>query len=154
MSDGDSKKALLDRVVEPSVKVTAGATLPTGMNVDKRKAVARQFDTEDPGYVHVWMDGNTPVDELEMAGYEQVRWPKSKTLPESVHDKVVRVRKDILCRMRREDFENPRKQGEAMSRELVEQTMQGRDVGEDIKWQPRNLVRKPRDARDIGRPVN
>jgi len=154
MSDGD-KKTLLDRVVEPTnVKVSTGPTIPTGMNVDKRAAVAQQFDTEHPGYVHVWMDGNTPVDELEMAGYEQVRWPKSKAIPESVQEKVVRVRKDVLCRMRKDDFNSPRKQGEDMSRELVDQTMKGRDVGEDIKWQPRNMVRKPRDPRDIGRPVN
>jgi len=154
MSEEKSEKSLLDRVVEPSVKVTSGATVASVQNVDKRSAVARQFDTENPEYVHMWMDGNTPVEELEMAGYQQVRWPKTKSVPESSQEKLVRVRSDVLCRIKKDAFNSPRKQGEEQSRELVEQSMKGRDEGEDIKWQPRNLVRKPRDARDIGKPVN
>jgi hypothetical protein len=136
-----------DRLVEPAVTVRMSHA------VDKRVQVQERFNAEFPEYVHVWESKDTPVEELELNGRQHVRW-EGKGVSEALKGKLVSVRSDVLCRQRREDFEEPRKEGEETSRQLVDQSMRGRDAGEDMKWQPRNLVRKPKDARDIGKPVN
>jgi hypothetical protein len=100
------------------------------------------------------MGGDTPVEDLEMMGCSKVKWADDKKIAEGLRGKDVRLRKDVLCRMKSDEFNAPRKSGEDMSRKLVEQSMKGKDVDEDIKWSPRNLVAKPKDARDIGRPAN
>jgi len=137
------------RVVEPAVTVKT-STLGT----DKRKEIASRFDAENPGYVHVWMDADTPEEDLAIGEYQKVAWAKDDGVAAALIGKPVRVRRDVLCKIKKESFNAPRREGEELSRQLVEQSMRGRDEGEDIKWQPRNLVRKPRDPRDIGKPVN
>jgi hypothetical protein len=137
-----------ERVAEPKAVVTKDRG-----HVSKRKEISKRFDLESPGYVHLWMDSATPVEELEMAGYQKAKWPEGKSTPESLRGKVVQVKKDILCRVPKDVFNAERKRGEDLSRTLVEQSMRGKD-DEDLKFTPRNLVRKPKDARDIGKPAN
>jgi len=146
----DDKETTEERVAEPTA---VKAVTPTGP-VSRRSQLQQRFDAESPAYVHVWMDGNTPIDELEMNGYQRVKWGEGKSVSEALRGKEVKLRKDVLCKIRKDTFAESRKQGEDMSRQLVEQSMRGKDKDEDIKWQPRNLVRKPKDARDIGKPAN
>jgi hypothetical protein len=138
---------------EERIKEPGAVVLPPQMQ-SKRTTIQQRFDRENPAFVHVWQDGKSSREELAMQGLEPVTWPDNKDTPAALRGKEVRPRQDILCRIPREVFEAERKQGEGLSRALVQQSMKGKDEGEDIKWQMRDLTRKPKDARDIGKPVN
>lgn len=118
--------------------------------VDRRRALVDRLDAEHPGFVHVYRDARTPVEELELCGQEYVR---NDTYSKDGNAEVMKWRRDAIARIPRDVYDAQREAMTEQSAQDVRSMYTGEGTPED-EWKlsdPGRKVAKPKDPALIGK---
>ncbi len=148
------KGEVLKSEIEP--RATVPRATVTHRYTDERKALADKADEANPEYKHVYKGPNATAEEIRRHRLKPVKWEDidGKDTPKEQVGADVFFRGDQLFAQPRDDYEQTKLQGEEISKELVQQSMQesqdyNPDHPEHEDWALAEATRTPRSTDEL-----